>query len=398
MPSLRASLQHPVAQRASALLGPPPQPRSSGAMRAIGALVSPRDSPDGGAARGSLSTFLKRRSNESSPAVTRSVIGRSKSSVVRSGSRSPAAPRRSVSLDAVLLPSPPPHLTKPPTKSAERRSRPQPKERGSRALGRTSSAVLMEKMRTFSPNFHASVSSSARSELIEEGTEEGTEEDDVSSGDSGDPRVSDASATPSTASNRHALEMQPLGAQGVNGAARGSVASSASSSGVDAVAMSTPARSAAEAEERGRKSMTSVLRRREEFAVADASTQRVNRKTGVDNQARFIAVVMQGECSFMYRYISRESCSQFDSLPLTSLTDMACGGDASDGREESGEAGVVDESLYLRRRVDAADVLGPLHLCAAVLHGRSDADRDCVHAAPRLPRRALQLRLLGLSG
>jgi hypothetical protein len=27
-----------------------------------------------------------------------------------------------------------------------------------------------------------------------------------------------------------------------------------------------------------------------------------------------------GECSFVYRYISRESCSQFDSLPLTSLT------------------------------------------------------------------------------
>ena len=27
-----------------------------------------------------------------------------------------------------------------------------------------------------------------------------------------------------------------------------------------------------------------------------------------------------GECSFMYRYILRESCSQFDSLPLTSLT------------------------------------------------------------------------------
>jgi hypothetical protein len=28
----------------------------------------------------------------------------------------------------------------------------------------------------------------------------------------------------------------------------------------------------------------------------------------------------KGECSFMYRYILRESCSQFDSLPLTSLT------------------------------------------------------------------------------
>ena len=28
----------------------------------------------------------------------------------------------------------------------------------------------------------------------------------------------------------------------------------------------------------------------------------------------------RGEFSFMYRYIPRESCSQFDSLPLTSLT------------------------------------------------------------------------------
>jgi hypothetical protein len=32
------------------------------------------------------------------------------------------------------------------------------------------------------------------------------------------------------------------------------------------------------------------------------------------------AKAMQGECSFMYRYILRESCSQFDSLPLTYLT------------------------------------------------------------------------------
>ena len=31
---------------------------------------------------------------------------------------------------------------------------------------------------------------------------------------------------------------------------------------------------------------------------------------------------LQGECSFMYRYILRESCSQFDSLPLTSLTNL----------------------------------------------------------------------------
>jgi hypothetical protein len=37
--------------------------------------------------------------------------------------------------------------------------------------------------------------------------------------------------------------------------------------------------------------------------------------------AQRTAIVTQlGECSFIYRYISRESCSQFDSLPLTSLT------------------------------------------------------------------------------
>ena len=36
--------------------------------------------------------------------------------------------------------------------------------------------------------------------------------------------------------------------------------------------------------------------------------------------------IHEGECSFIYRYISRESCSQFDSLPLTSLTktDASC--------------------------------------------------------------------------
>ena len=41
-------------------------------------------------------------------------------------------------------------------------------------------------------------------------------------------------------------------------------------------------------------------------------------------RARFAATRLarrrEGECSFMYRYILRESCSQFDSLPLTYLT------------------------------------------------------------------------------
>jgi hypothetical protein len=34
----------------------------------------------------------------------------------------------------------------------------------------------------------------------------------------------------------------------------------------------------------------------------------------------FSGAGVQGECSFLYRYMLRESCSQFDSLPLTSLT------------------------------------------------------------------------------
>ena len=36
-----------------------------------------------------------------------------------------------------------------------------------------------------------------------------------------------------------------------------------------------------------------------------------------------IAATSSGECSFMYRYILCESCSQFDSLPLTSLAFQA---------------------------------------------------------------------------
>jgi hypothetical protein len=39
--------------------------------------------------------------------------------------------------------------------------------------------------------------------------------------------------------------------------------------------------------------------------------------------------VLPGECSLIYRYITRESCSQFDSLPLTSLTPKESGGGAA---------------------------------------------------------------------
>ena len=39
----------------------------------------------------------------------------------------------------------------------------------------------------------------------------------------------------------------------------------------------------------------------------------------LDRRAIETAPLRRGECSFIYRYISHESCSQFDSLPLTSF-------------------------------------------------------------------------------
>jgi hypothetical protein len=84
-----------------------------------------------------------------------------------------------------------------------------------------------------------------------------------------------------------------------------------------------------------------------------------------------------GECSFMYRYILRESCSQFDSLPLTSLT-------------------------RYRQRVDRVDRCGPsdgggrpkaflrVHCCQGAAHrGRSGVARDHSRAVVRCGTRAL---------
>ena len=50
------------------------------------------------------------------------------------------------------------------------------------------------------------------------------------------------------------------------------------------------------------------------------SVQTTPRQRGLAQAARRLKRAAEGECSFIYRYILRESCSQFDSLPLTSLT------------------------------------------------------------------------------
>ena len=68
-----------------------------------------------------------------------------------------------------------------------------------------------------------------------------------------------------------------------------------------------------------------------------------------------VEFVETGEFSFIYRYILRESCSQFDSLPLTSLTiplfvetvsftEISASGGASDGpRRGGGGGGALNE-------------------------------------------------------
>ena len=52
------------------------------------------------------------------------------------------------------------------------------------------------------------------------------------------------------------------------------------------------------------------------------SERRSESESGTEGRSLGIdaATTTSGECSFVYRYILRESCSQFDSLPLTSLT------------------------------------------------------------------------------
>jgi hypothetical protein len=55
---------------------------------------------------------------------------------------------------------------------------------------------------------------------------------------------------------------------------------------------------------------------------------------------RTLCTTRSGECSFMYRYILRESCSQFDSLPLTYLTISHSGNPPVVGRHRI-ESGLV---------------------------------------------------------
>jgi hypothetical protein len=56
-------------------------------------------------------------------------------------------------------------------------------------------------------------------------------------------------------------------------------------------------------------------------AHGERARARERRRVGSHVLLAYESTPNHGECSFLYRYIPRESCSQFDSLPLTSLTE-----------------------------------------------------------------------------
>ena len=83
----------------------------------------------------------------------------------------------------------------------------------------------------------------------------------------------------------------------------------------------------------GKKFLSSALKTLSTTEKKETSEKREKRSTGSGAGSggsrapeRSASIASQsssgsvGTCSFMYRYILRESCSQFDSLPLTSLT------------------------------------------------------------------------------
>ena len=76
--------------------------------------------------------------------------------------------------------------------------------------------------------------------------------------------------------------------------------------------------------------------------------------------ARHVATgVAAGELSFIYRYILRESCSQFDSLPLTSLT--------------ISDTGVAADAASAQLRWESSDLLNAQHVHASLDRATVDA-------------------------
>ena len=112
----------------------------------------------------------------------------------------------------------------------------------------------------------------------------------------------------------------------------------------------------------------------EQRAGDDGST---NRKSAPASAVGLIAWWDRaGECSFMYRYILRESCSQFDSLPLTSLMIVT-----------------IEELVVQRHAVDARDhrVGVPPRRCAAAPPAKRAARRQRAVGRKWVTRRALAI-------
>jgi hypothetical protein len=121
-----------------------------------------------------------------------------------------------------------------------------------------------------------------------------------------------------------ALKKQQLEAQGVDLEAMTQQLSDARKSMKDDIER-TSSRENSKLRERlqHRREMARRKREQADAAAKAALVNKQNEEAKTRAAAAHIVIankIAEGGCSFMYRYISRESCSQFDSLPLTSVT------------------------------------------------------------------------------
>jgi pre-rRNA-processing protein TSR1 len=105
-----------------------------------------------------------------------------------------------------------------------------------------------------------------------------------------------------------------------------------------------------------------------------------------EEEKEFAEYPDEGECSFMYRYIPRESCSQFDSLPLTYLTKSTS--TSAGSRRASASPSTAASSLSARRRGTRKKICRATTRASSRLSLSRGRRRTCWRASRRATRAA----------